>query len=466
MNTPIHDFLLSYASQTPVRCHTPGGKDNPLDITEIDGADSLFECSGIIKESEENAAALFGAEKTLYSCGGSTLAIQTMLALAKAYAPQKKRVAASRYCHKSLVSACVLLNLEIDWIEPPSLLSCEIAPKAVEGAINNSTLCVFAQSVDYYGGECDISAISEICKKHGLPFLVDNAHGAYRVFTHNHPLLQGADMTADSAHKTLPCLTGGAYLHISKNAPKIFSERAKEMMSLFGSSSPSYLILNSLDACNRHIALEKEKALNTMEKIRELKASLEKIGFTLRKSDLMRITLDAEKYGYSGVGLSREFAKNNVTCEFADQKYMVMLFSTSQPLTDFPKILEAAKNIPKKAAVESPCLSLPASDSLPHSLTAPLPASLSSSFSAPLPASLSIPKTAMPLTAALFSQSEEIPLNKAKGRICTSVIAPCPPGVPVIMPGEIFSEREIRALDLCGVEIVRVAAEQGLYLGE
>lgn len=434
MNTPIHDFLVKYASQAPVRCHTPGEKDNPIDITEIDGADSLFESNGIIKESEENAAALFGAGKTLYSCGGSTLAIQAMLALAKAYAPQKNRVAASRYCHKSLVSACVLLGLEIDWIEPPSFLSCEIASKAVEGAINGSTLCVFAQSIDYYGGECDIFAISRVCKKHGLPLLVDNAHGAYRVFTQNHPLLQGADMTADSAHKTLPCLTGGAYLHINKNAPKFFTERAKEMMSLFGSSSPSYLILDSLDVCNCHIALEKEKALNTMEKIRELKASLEKIGFTLRKSDPMRIVLDAEKYGCNGVQLDREFAENNVTCEFADQKYAVMLFSTSQPLTDFPKILEAAKNIPKNTAVEDSVLFLPAS--------------------------LSIPKTAMPLTAALFSRSEEIPLNKARGRICASIVAPCPPGVPVIMPGEIFSEREIRALDLWGVETVRAVAEQ------
>lgn len=429
MKTPIHDFLAKYASQAPVRCHMPGGKDNPLDITEIDGADSLFECNGIIKASEKNAAAVFGSGKTLYSCGGSTLAIQTMLALAKAYNPRKNRVAASRYCHKSLISACVLLNLDVDWIEPLSFLSCEIAPEAVEGAINDSTLCVFAQSIDYYGGECDISSISEVCKKHGLPLLTDNAHGAYRVFTHNHPMLQGADLSADSAHKTLPCLTGGAYLHINRNAPKIFTERAKEMMSLFGSSSPSYLILDSLDLCNRHIALEKEKAEKTMEEIERLKANLRDIGCTLRQSDPMRITLDAEKIGYSGFQLSRELAKNNVICEYADQKYTVMLFSTSQPLTDFPKILAAAKNITKKTPLESPSLSL------------------------------SIPEAAMSLKTAVFSPSEEIPLKRAQGRICASVTAPCPPCVPVIMPGEIFSEREIAALGLWGVENVRVLAE-------
>ena len=426
VQAPIHDFLLEYESKSPVRCHMPGGKDNPLDITEIDGADSLFESDGIIRDSEENAAALFGAGKTLYSCGGSTLAIHTMLALAKAYSPQKKRVAASRYCHKSLISACVLLNLEVDWIAPVSFLSCEIATKAVEAAINDSTLCVFVQSIDYYGGECDISAISEVCKRHSLPLLVDNAHGAYRVFTQNHPLLLGADLSADSAHKTLPCLTGGAYLHINKNAPKIFSERAKEMMSLFGSSSPSYLILDSLDLCNQHITLEEESAKKTMEEIERLKANLGDMGFILRQSDSMRITIDAEKRGYSGFELSLALADKNIICEYADQKYTVMLFSTAQPLTDFPKITAAFKNIPKKAPIETP------------------------------PISLSIPKAAIPLTKAVFSPSEEISLNSAEGRICGAVTAPCPPCVPVIMPGEIFTKREIHALEMWGLKTVRV----------
>lgn len=423
--TPIHDFLLTYKSKSPIRCHMPGGKENPLDITEIDGADSLFESSGIIKSSEETAASLFGAGKTLYSCGGSTLAIQTMLALAKACNPHKNRVAASRYCHKSLVSACILLDLEIDWITPSSFLSCEISPKAAEMAITDSTLCVFAQSIDYYGGECDIAALSEVCKSRSIPLLVDNAHGAYRVFTQNHPLLLGADLTADSAHKTLPCLTGGAYLHINKNAPEFFSERAKEMMSFFGSSSPSYLILDSLDLCNRHIALEKDKAENTMEQIKRLKADLSNIGAVLRQSDPMRITIDAEKWGYSGFDLSRALADHNIICEYADQKYTVLLFSTAQPLSDFPKISAAFRKIPKKAPFET---------ALP---------------------SLSVPEPAAPLAKAVFSPSEEISLNNAEGRICGAIIAPCPPCVPVIMPGEIFTEKEISALKIWEVKKVR-----------
>ncbi len=430
MNTPIHDFLVGYANENPVRCHMPGGKSTPFDITEIEGADSLFECEGIIKESEENAASLFGSAKTLYSCGGSTLAIQTMLALAKASNPSKNRVAASRYCHKSLVSACVLLNLEIDWIKPSSFLSCIVSSDSAEGAITDSTLCVFAQSIDYYGGECDIAALSQICKKHSIPLLVDNAHGAYKVFTHNHPLQQGADLTADSAHKTLPCLTGGAYLHINKNTPKIFSERAKEMMSLFGSSSPSYLILDSLDLCNRHIALEKEKALNIMDKIKGLKADLSHIGYTLRKSDLMRITIDAEDYGYSGFDLYEKFADNNIVCEYADQKYAVMLFSTDQPLSDFTKILAVAKKIPKMPPMQGEKVYVP------------------------------VPKSVIPLSKAVFSNTELIPISQAENKICGAITAPCPPCVPVVMPGEIFTAEAVKALKAWGVEKARVVRER------
>lgn len=430
MNTPIHDFLTIYSSRNSVRCHMPGGKSTPFDITEIEGADSLFECEGIIKESEKIAASLFGAAKTLYSCDGSTLAIQTMLALAKASNPSKNHVVASRYCHKSLVSACVLLNLDIDWIEPLSFLSCKVSSNSVEGAITDSTLCVFAQSIDYYGGECDIAALSQICKKHGLPLLVDNAHGAYKVFTHNHPLLQGADLTADSAHKTLPCLTGGAYLHINKNAPKIFSDRAKEMMSLFGSSSPSYLILDSLDLCNRHISLEKEKALNIMDKIKGLKSDLSRIGYTLRESDLMRITIDAEEYGYSGFSLSEKLAENNIICEYADQKYTVMLFSTDQPLSDFPKILAAAKKIPKMPPIQGENIYVP------------------------------VPKSAIPLNKAVFSKTELIPTAQAEGQICGAITAPCPPCVPVVMPGEVFTAEAIKALNAWGVEKVSIVKEQ------
>lgn len=426
MITPIHDFLTSYAEKSPVRCHMPGGKSTPFDITEIEGADSLFESCGIIKDSENTAARLFGAKTTLFSCGGSTLSIQTMLALAKAYSPDKSRVTASRYCHKSLLGTCVLLGLDIDWIYPNEYLSCKVAPDEVKKKITSDTLCVFAQSIDYYGGESDIGGIAKVCREKNVPLLVDNAHGAYLVFTDRHPLALGADITADSAHKTLPCLTGGSYLHISKTAPEHFSDRAKEIMSVFGSSSPSYLILDSLDLCNRHIEEKRERAQSVFLKIKELKSALSGLGYTLRNSDLMRVTIDACAYGYSGFGLSEELRKRGVESEFSDFNYTVLLFSTVQPLGDFGRILEAAGEIEALTPI--------AGDS--HFMV--------------------VPKAVMSPREAVFAHTEIIALDKAEGRVCADLNTACPPCVPVVMAGERIDGSGVEALGRYGVEKIRV----------
>lgn len=425
ISTPIHDFLCGYAEEDPVRCHMPGGKSNPFDITEIDGADSLFESNGIIKQSEDTAAELYGAGKTLFSCGGSTLSIQTMLGIAKSAEPQKNRVIASRYCHKSLISAAVLLGLDIDWIMPDSYLSCQVTPGAVKEKICSDTLCVFVQSIDYYGGECDIKGISAVCGENGVPLLTDNAHGAYKVFTGNHPIALGADMTADSAHKTLPCITGGAYLHIGKNAPKEYFSSAKETMSLFGSSSPSYLILDSLDLCNLHIYGEKERAEEIFDRVRQLKDALTKQGFTLGKSDLLRITIDACAYGYSGDELCGLFREKGIVCEYSDGKYLVMLFSTGQRTEDFQRVLEAAKQIPRKKEKSAP------------------------SFSGILP------PCELSAREAVFSPFEELETEEAENRICAGIHCPCPPCVPLIMPGERYTAEGIKMLLAYGVKRVR-----------
>lgn len=425
MFTPIHDFLTAYSAKSPVRCHMPGGKSNPFDITEIEGADSLFESEGIIRSSEEAAARLFGAAKTLFSCGGSTLSIQTMLALAKAYSPRKNRVAASRYCHKSLLAACVLIGLDIDWIYPGEYLSCKVSPDSVKEKITDDTLCVFVQSIDYYGGESDIKGISSVCLEKNVPLLTDNAHGAYLVFTGRHPLALGALMTADSAHKTLPCLTGGGYLHISGAAPKLFSERGKEMMSLFGSSSPSYLILDSLDLCNLHIEREKERAHRVFEKTAELKSALSGLGYIIKESDLMRITIDANACGYSGSELAEEFRKNGVESEFSDFGHTVLLFSTAQPFEDFGKILKAAEKIRR----------LP-----PITAKAPI---------------IVRAKSVMSPREAVFGQTEIIDAKKSVGRICADISTPCPPCVPLVMAGEEINGEAAEMLVRYGVRKIR-----------
>ncbi|MBQ7834741.1 MAG: aminotransferase class V-fold PLP-dependent enzyme, partial [Ruminiclostridium sp.] len=272
MKTPIHTFLSNYAGSGTIRCHMPGGKGkiNPLDITEIDGADNLYEADGIIRESEELAASLFGAGATLYSCGGSTLVIQGMLALLRELTP-KRTIVAGRYSHKSLINACILLGFDIKWAYPAEFLSGAITSLEIEKLIDSDTAGVFVTSIDYYGGDCDIAAISAVCAENNVPLLVDNAHGAYRVFTKNHPMALGADMCADSAHKTLPALTGAAYLHLKDGSLR---DEAKRAMALFGSSSPSYPIMDSLDLCNPFIDGRLAAAVGAVHNIAVLKGWL------------------------------------------------------------------------------------------------------------------------------------------------------------------------------------------------
>ena len=225
MNTPICDFVRRYAESKTLRLHMPGHKGKgplgieQLDITEISGADSLYEASGIIAESEANASALFGCP-TFYSTEGSSQCIRAMLHLATC--GRNRRIAAARNVHKTFLSAAALLDLQVDWLYPDSegsYLACPITAETLENyfaTCEEIPAAVYVTSPDYLGNLLYIDALAAVCHRYGSLLLVDNAHGAYLKFLPDsrHPMDLGADLCCDSAHKTLPVLTGGAYLHI------------------------------------------------------------------------------------------------------------------------------------------------------------------------------------------------------------------------------------------------------------
>ena len=230
------------------RFHMPGHKGESalgfeaFDLTEIEGADDLYAAHGIIAKSEENATALFGTAHTFYSTEGATHAIKAMLALATAGVEQP-RILAARNAHKAFLYGCGLLDIDVAWLydtDTTHLCRCTITPemlqKALDGA-ENTYVAVYVTSPDYLGNVQDIEALATVCHAHNIPLLVDNAHGAYLAFCSpsRHPIALGADLCADSAHKTLPVLTGGAYLHIAPRAAR-FAHEARRALSLFGSS--------------------------------------------------------------------------------------------------------------------------------------------------------------------------------------------------------------------------------------
>ena len=325
MDTPIADFVRAYAASGTVRFHMPGHKGRgplgceALDITEIAGADSLYEAGGIIARSEENARSLFGAGRTLYSTEGSSQCIRAMLHLIL----QNRRpgtapvILAARNVHKAFIYSAALLDFQPEWLWPEkdsgSLLGCSISPRGVAAAIDalpEPPAAVYITSPDYLGNLADIAAIARVVHERGSLLAVDNAHGAYLHFleTSLHPIDLGADICCDSAHKTLPVLTGGAYLHISKSAPAAFAQNARQAMAIFGSTSPSYLTLASLDMCNARLAGDFRQELGeTVGRLDSLKEELKALGWGVEDSDPLRLVIAAPE-GCSGLALSRELS--------------------------------------------------------------------------------------------------------------------------------------------------------------
>lgn len=430
--TPIHDFLLKNANKGEIRAYMPGhkGYENPLDITEIKGADSLYEAEffsdspGIIAQSEKIASGLFSSVQTLYSCSGSTLAIQTMLALAKENSPGKRTVVAGRYSHRSFINSCILLDIMPRWVYPKSFISAEITPSDIENAIDDDTFGVFINSIDYYGGMSDIKGISEVCRKKGVFLLVDNAHGAYLSFLPGmHPISLGADMCADSAHKTLSVLTGGAYLHIGN---KLFCNNAKNVMALFGSSSPSYLILDSLDRFNKTATENKDRVKIVSDMVKGLKDFAADMGYSLYKSDPFKLTINCLDAGYTGNEFAALLKEYNIECEYGDKEKCVMLFGWNTEKKDTEHIKSALGDIKKKSPIEKSFYS----HIYARAVTSP--------------------------REAYFKAKEIIPTLNAGGRICAESISPCPPGIPLIMPGENIDNDTARAIYDYGIEKIKV----------
>ena len=229
MNTPIFDFVENYIADVPVRLHMPGHKGmpgplriEPYDITEIEGADVLSQACGIIAESEANAGTLFGC-RTLYSTEGSSLCIRAMVFLLKKIALHKgrePRILATRNMHRSFLDAVAALDVAVDWIMPrkgDSYERCDVTGEELSQILSECReegrmpVAVFVTSPDYLGHTLDIAALTDVCHERGCFLAVDNAHGAYRKFLaeSEHPMDFGADLCCDSAHKTLPVLTGG-----------------------------------------------------------------------------------------------------------------------------------------------------------------------------------------------------------------------------------------------------------------
>lgn len=461
MKLPISEYVKKYSEDEVIRFHMPGHKGRgelgieKFDITEIPGADSLYEAEGIIEESEKMTSRIFGSKATFFSTEGSSQCIKAMLHLIlmekRDKTGERPYILAARNVHKSFLYGVALLDIDVRWLYSEytdSLCSCVVTPQQVLYYLENcrrKPMALYLTSPDYLGNMQPLEEISGICHEQGVLLVVDNAHGAYLHFLKEpkHPLDLGADLCCDSAHKTLPVLTGGAYLHIGKNMPQSMMENGKLSLIPYGSTSPSYLTMTSMDICN---GILQETYKSSLEKITSdiiyLKESLEHQGWEICESEPLKITIflgKEKRSGLTGDVLQSILRSNKLQCEYADSEYVVFMIGTNNTLEELNYLKEIMGKIRN---------SFFTFDKIKKDLEFNNENNLFALYEAK--------RQVLSIRQAIFSKQEVIDVKKAEGRICGAPIVGCPPAIPIVIAGEQISKNDIEIFRYYNIDKISV----------
>ena len=438
---PLYEILKEYTSGSVYPMHMPGHKRNSgllgaylpydIDLTEIYGFDNLQNPEGILKETAELASTLYVSDKTFLSVNGSTGAI--LSAIYTCVKPEDKVIMA-RNCHKAVYNAMeitmakpVYINPEIDELTG---VAGSITPGQVEKALeqNPETRLVIITSPTYEGVISNIREIAEAAHKRDIPLLVDSAHGAHLGFSPMlgvNPVSEGADLTVMSLHKTLPALTGCALLHMKgKLVSKVSLSNA---MNIFQTSSPSYIMLASIESCLRLVKDKGDELFSKYEK--SLMAFIEKAK-----------SLKYLKLFYSGI-------ENKPDCVYSfDPGKLLILTGKAGNIngTELAAILREKYNIETEYALNEAVLAITSISDTEEGFDRLLGALLDIDTKlSPVNeikhySSFSIPEQAFLPSWKKGEPGEEIDIIKAAGRISLEYVWAYPPGIPLLVPGEII----------------------------
>ncbi len=393
-----------------------------IDITEIDGFDNLHYPSNIINELEKDIAKLFHYERSLISVNGSTCGILSAIC---AVCNKGDKIIIARNCHKSVYNACFLMELEVIYIEPKfnELLGvyAEIEQESVDTIIkeNQDAKAIVITSPTYEGITSNIN-----CR---IPLIIDSAHGAHFGFAEWLPFRANGDIVIQSLHKTLPCLTQTAVIHI--NNQKYFN-RVKMYMDIFETSSPSYILLNSVDRCidflkNSECAFKNYK--NLLDDFYRKASALDNITIH-QNDDITRIIISAK--GYSGTELSEHLRKYGIESEGATLNFVILISTVADTRTGFDLLHKALINLEVRK------------DSI--------------SF---------IKKLAIPQKKCKLSEiakTKETQLSESIGKICGEYVFAYPPDIPIIVPGELITQAVIDNITLCIKNNINIISDSNL----
>lgn len=447
---------LTEYRKTRIPMHMPGHKRNTallgkklpygIDITEVDGFDNLHELEGVLKETAERFAALYGADAAFPLVGGSTCGILSSM---HALTNPGDHVLLSRASHKSAFNGVELLSLFPHYLVPETDelgVFGRVPPEQVEEAFLKTPeiKLVVITSPTYEGAVSDIKKIAEICHRNSAYLLVDSAHGAHFGFSDAFPenaVNLGADVVVMSLHKTLPSLTQTALLTVCTD--RVDAKKIQNSLSVFESSSPSYVLLSSIDEC-AHFMSEKGKQkleilsgdLETFyEKAKKLKALC-----VFHYDDLSKIIISTKNTSLSGEELAEKLRTTfSIETEMANKNLMLAMATICDKKRHFEKLLAALFAIDKTLSFEES-----------KKICTPLP----------LPEMISLP------CDARKKQGEFVSLKDAIGRECLEYIWNFPPGIPLVCPGERINEELLSVITEATKSSSGKLAENKIYVAK
>ncbi|SKA76831.1 arginine decarboxylase [Caloramator quimbayensis] len=438
---PIIDGLLKYIEEKNVSFHMPGHKNNKknfkelsiirdnlynMDNTEVFGLDNLHIPEGMILEAQKKAAACYGAKESFFLVNGSTCGIYSMI---MGLTKPKDKIIIQRNCHRSVYMACFLGDLNIVYINPTILEGFDIPVSIDKEEIidlmdkNLDAKAIVLTCPTYYGTLCDLESIIKEAGKRNIKVLIDEAHGAHLYFNKRLPkgaIQCGADASVVSLHKTTPSLTQTAILNIGEN---VDSEGIKFMLRAHQSTSPSYVLMASLDSA-RHIMQEKGEAMldELIDNIEEFKKKMEGIeGYNIIDAslkgsagiydiDATRLTISSKIGGRQLEKILRE--KYHIQVEMSDTKNIVLICTVGNLREDFERLYNALKEISYLESEKN-------YDDIDYKFINYKPV--------------------MSLRDAYYNKGRKVKLENAQNLISKEMVVPYPPGIPILVPGEIIT---------------------------
>jgi arginine decarboxylase len=466
--TPLIAALKACATNPHAPFYTPGHKRGagiaqPLadllgkavfgaDLTELGNLDNLFAPQGVILQAQQLAAAAFGAKQTWFLVNGSTCGIEAAIL---ATCGTGDKIILPRNVHSSAIAGLILSGAIPIFINPEYDAVLDIAHSITPGAVQSAlqqhpdAKAVLAVYPTYYGVCGDLKAIAQITHEYNIPLLVDEAHGAHFAFHPDLPttaLAAGADLTVQSIHKTLAAMTQASMLHVQGN--RIDIDRVNKALQLVQSTSPSYILLASLDGARQQMALHGKQLMSrTLELAALANTKISQIpglsilspppplsaceeGLGVRSSgfvalDQTRLTVTVSGLGFTGFAAEEILdEKLGVTAEFASLQHLTFIISLGNTQADIEKLIQgfttlAEINLPPSAKNKSIFW-----DDI---------------FKVGNSVQIS-PRE------AFFTPTETLPLEETRDRICAEIVCPYPPGIPVLMPGELITKAAIEYL--------------------